>query len=255
MGQYPPDLDVRQEEEGSWQVKSADVRPLLEKNPRLEPLLREWIVRLLSDVPEERGTAAQLAQALEAAAEENMPVSRPAAHPAAEVSSPEASAAAGAAAPPKRSRPLLRMRDSKPWLALAAAGASALLLWSVWPWHGHTPATPQAPGSQMTEEGASAVGDTLPTTPAASAPPASEKEPLAQEPLPELRPGQARPDAKGRCLGRQQVVINGGCWIDVSLDAQSCVESGYVLFKDRCYGPALAPPQKPPPTSSPAEAR
>ncbi len=80
---------------------------------------------------------------------------------------------------------------------------------------------------------------------------------MAQEPLPELRPGQARPDEKGRCPGRLQVAINGGCWVDVSssVDAQACAEIGYALFKGRCYSPALAPPQKPIPNSSPAEAR
>jgi hypothetical protein len=43
------------------------------EQPRVEPLLREWILRLLSDDPEARGTAAQVAQALEAAAKENVP--------------------------------------------------------------------------------------------------------------------------------------------------------------------------------------
>jgi serine/threonine protein kinase len=258
MGQYPPEMDVQQDEEGCWQVATPDPRPLLEKNPRLQPLLREWIVRLLSDVPEERGTAGQLAQELEAAAEENLPVSRPAAHPAAEESSPDASAAAGAAELPKCSSPLWRMQAWKPWLALAAAGVAALLLWSSRPLPGHPPAsTQQASGSQVPEAGSSAVGDTSPTAPVASAPPAAKREPLAQEPLPELRPGQARPDQKGRCPGRQQVAINGGCWVDVSplMDAQVCTENGYVLFKGRCYTHALAHPQKPPPTSSPTEER
>jgi serine/threonine protein kinase len=255
MGQYPPELDVREDEEGNWQVKSPDPRPLLEKNPRLPPVLREWIIRLLSDAAEERGTAGQVAQALEAAAEENMPVSRSAAPPA-EVPPPDASAPAGAAEPRSHPRPPSRRLAWKPWLALSAAGLAALLLWSLQPLRGHTPAsTRQASGSQVSEAGSSAVGDTSSTAPLASAQPASEPEPVAQEPLPELRPGQARPDEKGRCPGRLQVAINGGCWVDVSLDAQACAESGYVLFKGRCYGPALALPQKPLPNSSPVEAR
>jgi hypothetical protein len=54
-----------------------------------------------------------------------------------------------------------------------------------------------------------------------------------------------------------QVPINGGCWVDVSsaMDAQACAESGYVPFKGRCYSPALAPAQKPLPTSDPVEPR
>ncbi len=258
MGQYPPDMDVRQDEEGRWHVASPDPGPLLEKNPRLQPLLRQWIVRLLSDAPEARGTAAQLAEALEAVAAENMPAPRPIAHPAAEVSSLDASAPAGGGGPPKRSRPLLRMPAWKPWCALAVAGAAAVLLWALQPGPGHTPSsTQQTSGSRVPAAGTSAVGDTSPTAPLASAHPSSEAAPVAQEPLPELRPGQARPDKKGRCPGRLQVPINGGCWVDVSsvMDAQACAENGHVPFRGRCYSPALAPPQKPPPTSSPTEAR
>jgi hypothetical protein len=258
MGQYPPEMDVREDEEGCWQVKSPNPRPLLEKNPRLEPVLREWMVRLLSDDAEERGTAGQLAQALEAAAEENLPEPRLAAPPAAAESSPAASVPTGDGEPPRLPGLRLRISAWKPWLALAAAGVAALLLWSLRPLFGHAPAsTQQASGAQVPEAGSAAVGDTLPTAPVASAAPASEPAPMAQEPLPELRPGQARPDEKGRCPGRLQVAINGGCWLDVSsaVDAQGCTESGYVLFKGRCYSPALALPQKPLPNSSPAEAR
>jgi serine/threonine protein kinase len=229
MGQYPPDMDVRQEEEGGWQVKSPDPRPLLEKNPRLEPRLREWILRLLSDAPEERGTAAQLAQALEAAARE----------------------------PPQRPKAVARRTAFKPWLALAATVASVLLLWTVQSLPGQRPeSTQQASDSQVPDAGSSAVGDTSPTVPLASAHPPSEPKPLAQEPLPEPRPGQARPDKKGRCPGRLQVPINGACWAEVSsMDAEACAESGFVFFRGRCYTHALAPPPKPPPTSSPAKAR
>jgi hypothetical protein len=53
-----------------------------------------------------------------------------------------------------------------------------------------------------------------------------------------------------------QVAINEGCWVEnPSMDAEACTESGYVLFKGRCYTPALEPPQKPLPTSNPADAR
>ncbi len=70
MGQYPACLDARKDEHGTWQGTSPDFRPLLESNPRLEPPLREVILQLLSHAPEQRGTAAQVAQALEAAAGE-----------------------------------------------------------------------------------------------------------------------------------------------------------------------------------------
>jgi serine/threonine protein kinase len=239
MGQYPPPLEVRQDEQGDWQVTSPSIRPLLESNAQVEPPLREVMVRLLSDAPEARGTARQVAEALEAVAGETVE----------------------AAERPERPRPLVRTRAWKPWLALAAAGACAVLLWNSQqvprPSGPVSVSTPGASDAQAPDAGTAAVGDSLPTEPQAPTPAPTEKQPLAQEPLPEPRPGQARPDEKGRCLGRKQVPINGGCWIDVSsaIDAQDCAESGYVLFKGRCFGPASPPPKKPKPTSSPVEAR
>jgi hypothetical protein len=226
MGQYPPPWQALKDEQGVWRVTSPDVTPLLERNPRVEPLLREVIVRLLSEVPEARGTAAQVAEALEAGA--------------------------GEAEPPEPSKTPVRARAWKPGLALAAAGACAVLLW-----HAKPVLVPPGPGSQAPDAGTTAVGDTSPAAPRASTPPVTEQKPLAQEPLPQPRPEQLRPDKKGLCPDRKQVPINGGCWIDVSsaMDAQACTEDGYILFKGRCFVPANAPDKKPAPTSSPVEAR
>jgi len=235
MGQYPGGMRVRQEEQGRWRVTSPDVRPLLESNPRVEPVLREVIVRLLSQAPEARGTAAQVAKALEALS--------------------------GGEEGPERSRPQVRARASRPWLALTAVGACAVLLWHARPGHsppGPTPvSTQRASDSQASDAGTAAVGDTAPTEPQAPPSPSTEKKPLAQEPLPEPRPGQARPDKRGQCPGRKQVPINGGCWNDVSsvMDAQACVENGHVLFQGKCFVPANETPKKQQPTSSPPEAR
>jgi hypothetical protein len=235
MGQYPPRIDARQDEQGIWQATSPDVRPLLESNPRVEPLLREVIIRLLSNAPEQRGTAAQVAEVLEAGV--------------------------GGEARPERSKPPERARAWKPWLALAAAGACTVLWWHsrpVRPPPGPmTGKTPRASASRAPDADTAAAGDTAPTAPRAAPSPATEKKPLAQESLPEPRPGQLRPDKRGQCPGRKQVPINGGCWNDVSpaMDAQSCAEGGYVLFQGKCFGPALAPSKKPQPTSSPPEER
>ncbi len=226
MGQYPPPWEARKDEQGVWRVTSPDLRPLLESNCRVEPQLREVIVRLLSEAPEARGTAAQVAEALEAGA--------------------------GGAEPPEHSKPPVRARAWMPWLALAAGGACAVLLW-----HARPVLVPPGPSSQASDAGTAAVGDTSPAESGASTPPVTEEKPLAQEPLPEPRPGQLRPDKKGLCPDRKQVSINGGCWLDVSpvVDAQTCANSGHVFFQGKCFVPALAPPRKPQPTSSPAEAR
>jgi serine/threonine protein kinase len=225
MGQYPPRTDARQDEQSTWQARSPDIRRLLESNPRVEPALRQVIVQLLSDAPEDRGTAAQVAQALEAAT--------------------------GSEQGPECSRPPGRARAWKPWLTLAAAAAAtcAVVLWSS-KW------VPRAFKAQAPDAGTAAVGDTSPTEPQAATASPEKHRPLAQEPLPEPRPGQARPDEKGRCLGRKQVPINGGCWVEqLPMSAEECVDSGYVPFQGKCYLPAPAPPRKPVPTSNPGQAR
>ena len=49
---------------------------------------------------------------------------------------------------------------------------------------------------------------------------------------------------------------NGGCWLEFpTLTPEECTAGGYVLFKGKCFGPALESPKKPSPTPSPAEAR
>ncbi len=223
MGQYPPRTNARQDEQGTWQARSPDIRRLLESNPRVEPALREVIVRLLSDAPEQRGTAAQVAQALEAAA--------------------------GGEERPERSRTPGQPRAWKPWLTLAAAAACAVWLWSS-KW------APRAFNAQAPDTGTAALGDTSPTESQAATASPEENKPLAQEPLPQPRPGQARPDEKGRCLGPRQVPINGGCWVEqLPMSVEECVAGGYVPFQGKCYLPAPAPPRKPAPTSSPGEAR
>jgi serine/threonine protein kinase len=241
-GEYPPPVKPLEDEAGSWRMVSPDPRPLLERNPRVEPRLRELILRMLSDAPEARGTAAELAEALEAAS-----LAPPPARPSTEAGSL-----------PKRSPPRARVPAWKPALALAAAGLSALLLWSLQPRHVPpvhlSSSTQPASHSDTPDAGTSAVGDS-PTAPPPSAPPSSEKKPVAQNPL-EPRPGQLRPDGKGRCLIQKQVALNGGCWVEISsMTAEECAGSGYAYTRGRCYAPAFEPPQKSLPTSSPGDDR
>ncbi|HEX8703593.1 MAG TPA: serine/threonine-protein kinase [Myxococcaceae bacterium] len=244
MGQYPPDIQPYKDEQGSWQVASPNTRPLLESNSWVQPLLREWILRLLSDSPEERGTAAQLAEALEAAAAEEV-VPQPAVQPAAEV------------VPPRR---LARARSRMPWLALAAAGACAVFLWTLQRPRPVSPeyvvsSTQHASESHAPDAGTTTVGDTSPTEPESPAQPPAERKPITQEAPPEFYAPQ-RPDKKGLCPNRKQVLINGICWAEnPSMNAEECVENGYVVLKGKCFSPALEPPQKSVPTSGPSKDR
>jgi hypothetical protein len=259
MGEYPPPMEPHEDETGAWRVTSPDPRPLLEQNPRVEPHVRELILRMLAPSPEARGTAEALAEALEAAAAERPRVrltDSPQAAKAAEVAPPKAVTPAGEEGRPE---PRARGLTWAPWLALTAAGVVAVLLWTARP--AHVPpvhvsvSTRRASHSQAPDAGTAAVGNSTPKTPQAAAQPPAEKKPIAQDPPPEPRPGQTRPDEKGRCPGRTQVLINKGCWVEhPSMTAEACRENGYTLLKGRCYTPALAPPRVPVPTSNPSEA-
>jgi subtilisin family serine protease len=238
MGQYPGRMEARRDEQGHWQVPSADLRPLLEDNSQVEPRLRQVLVRLLSEAPEARGTAGQVAQALEALA----------------------GGTGEGAERPARPEAVVRPWNKKRWLAVAAAGACAVGLWS-WQREPRPPAhrsasTQQTSDAQAPEAGTTALGDSSTTKPQDSTSPATDKSPVAQAPPPEPRMERARPDKRGRCPGPDQVPINGGCWLELpSMSAERCTDNGNVLFKGKCYVPAFAPAQKTPPTSSPAEAR
>jgi hypothetical protein len=214
----------------------------------------------LSDVAEVRGTAAQAAEALEAIAAEPLP--RHSAEPqlAARVPPPSAPVPAGEREHPERDRRPSRQQTWSPWLALAAAAACAVLLWHFRsepiPPEQVSESPPQASDVHVPDAGPSAVGDTSPTEPHATPPPTAEKKNIAQEPLPEPRAGQLRPNKKGRCLIRRHLAINGGCWLEFpSITPEECTESGYVLFEGKCLSPALESPKKPSSTSSPAKAR
>jgi serine/threonine protein kinase len=257
MGQYPPPMNARQDGEGTWHVSPPDPRPLLERNPWVAPGMRELILRLLSEAAEARGTAAQAAEVLEAMANEPVPQRPAEPQPVAAVPAPNISAPARGGEGPRRVSPSAKPWAWTPWLALAAVGVCALLLCNV-------PPAPVPPGlvsastqpssaSHAPDAGTASVGDTPPTEPPASTPPSTQKKPLAQESPPELRPGQTKPDKKGRCPGGRQVPINGGCWLEhLSMPIEECVENDGVLFKGKCFSPVFALPKKPQPTSSPS---
>ncbi|WP_407735472.1 serine/threonine-protein kinase [Hyalangium sp.] len=67
-GEYLPPEEPRQDEAGQWRLDIVPPRAPRELNPRVDPRLSELILRMLAMPPEARGTAGELAEALERAA-------------------------------------------------------------------------------------------------------------------------------------------------------------------------------------------
>ena len=137
---------------------------------------------------------------------------------------------------------------------MAAAGLT-LMAWAWWAAPGGAVEKPmvvrsEARGAGPEKAGPVGLGDAASTASLEGPPDACFQEVMAEDTLPEPRPGQARPDANGRCPHKRQVSRSGGCWVQLSFDREECEAGGYV-FTDRCYGPVMANPRQRQPTSSP----
>ncbi|MBN1208603.1 MAG: serine/threonine protein kinase, partial [Myxococcaceae bacterium] len=256
-GQYPELGEPLQDEAGLWRLEGlASPAPLLH-NPRITPRLDALILRMLSVRPEQRGTAAELAKALEQAAQLTHPEStrslfaqelRPSGSPA-KVSSrtPDSTERDS---PPARARPWGRQ----------LATAAALLALGAWVWWSIPKKFPEQPTvviheagrARLEDGGTSGLGDEAATASTLASPVPSVPGVRAEETLPEPLPGQARPDAKGRCPHPRQVPLGGGCWIKSSFNREECEllkPIGGYMFKGTCYMPVILPGRHP--TSDP----
>jgi len=201
----------------------------------VEPPLRALILRMLSPSPEARGTAGELAEALEAVA-------------------------APAKKQPSKALPArLRPRAQSPtWRTVGTVVLASMLL-GVWAWQGVHLQPEGASVSQRTADterpdaGTTRLAEALPEAPKASAHPPAMQEAIRQDTPPEPVPGQLRPNERGQCPGGKQVPLLGGCWLEVpAKDAEECEANGQVFIKDRCYARAFGHRRKNPPTSDQA---
>ena len=243
-------------------------------NPRVDAQLNALILRMLSVRPAERGTAGELAEAMErgvahggASAEEplfeweTVPPTRWTEEEVAEaeylghrprrryrwfVQRVEKADAAARAQKGARghggARPQARRARSRRWLPWLAA-AMALGLWPE-----DTGVELAAPNEARRKEEAVSLGGSAmrPSEAVAKAP---SEGAITREVPKEPLPGQRKPDAKGRCPGTQ-VAINGSCWGKVDLAVEECLGS-LVVYRDGCYAPAYEPGRKP--TSAPGQ--
>jgi hypothetical protein len=247
-GKYPPSSHPCDEGAWLWRPKELERWTARVSNPRCSPELSALVARMLSPRPEARGSARELAEALEHAARS--------AEPAADVPlfTGEEPVSAGLFPVPRRvsvRRPPRMRRWAWP-VAAGLGGALALSLAGMLEVRSaESPAESHLAEGDAKDGGTAAVGDSALTAPTAPERAPSMESSIAVELPPKPFPGQRRPDAQGRCPGKVQVAINGGCWRKVPVDLKDCdVEEGFE-YKGACYIPVPNP--KRPATSGPAE--
>jgi hypothetical protein len=235
---------------------------------RLDAVIR----RMLSLKPEERGSAKELAEALERESAKGSPETDEPLFEWETLKRTEWSREELAAAEElghrvrRRDREVVRAtaeadaarREDKPrerswpgllWLA-AVMMLGALVLWPRERGIGSTQeelaVTQEASAEEKRDGGVTHVGDTALTSAYATMKvPAGRG--VALEVPPKPVPGQIKPDAKGRCH-KGQVALNGGCWFELKISPDDCPGNG-VVYKGACYSPII--PSTREPTSAP----
>jgi serine/threonine-protein kinase len=232
-GEYPPRAEPTDANSHVWKTEGPGPQPASELNARCCEELSDLISRMLSRQPEARGSARELAEALEHAAQ---------------AAGPEADASLFHRAAPEPEEEEATSPHGQPWL-VAAVLVGLLILGTIRELL--TSLQEGAAREEQRDAGSVAVGDAVLTAPAAS--PHESSVMLIGLDMPDKPlPWQARPDAQGRCARDTQVAINGGCWIKVNIEDGRCPKDGYV-YKGGCYEPAYPPPR--PNTSCPTESR
>jgi hypothetical protein len=243
-GVYPPPMELREEEEGPGRLEWPAPAPPSALNPRVDLELSALILRALSTRPEDRPTARELAEALEAAVR----------NPAPGVDRPLRAATEGARAAVEqqgqkveRERSLgrrTRLRAAVPsWVGHAASAMLGGVIVAVTAGWALRMSWREEVGRAVHPMSAepSGLGDTGLGVPSAwkDAPDGREglRVPMPDTPL----EGQRR---AALCSPPVEIAINGGCWVLVTYVKPPCGERGYE-WKGSCYFPSYQPPRKP----------
>jgi serine/threonine protein kinase len=246
-GKYPPLPHPRHEDAWLWRPEAQGRWTARVSNPRCAPELSTLVSRMFSPQPEARGSAREMAEALEQAA-------RKAGHEAdVPLFTGEEPRPAGLHPLPQRVmvQPPPRMRRW-PWLAAASLGSAlALSVGALSEQPAEEPTTPLlAESNESNDAGTVAVGDAVLTAPVAPSKAPSVWSSVAVDQPRKPFQGQQRPDGNGRCPGKLQVAIHGGCWVKQSIDLKDCDEVNGFEHEGACYLPVMRKP--PPATSGPA---
>jgi hypothetical protein len=266
-GVYPPPGTDPEALKEHLQVPLPQRRPAHEFNKRVTPELSALIERMLAKEPEARGSAREIAEAAESAAEHTRPEANV---PFLDLEWPEARAHAM----PGRGLPA---SNAEPPVVEAAAAETPLvrrkylfLSWARRPgfasatfflmvagtcWmspgpHGGPPEVVQAeaPSADSAQDaGTRGLGDSMHSTRETSQEPTVTPGPkaIARQKVGQPLPGQLRPP----CPTPAQVSINGGCWRRYP-DPPPCGDGTYE-WKGACYFPVVERPRAQPRTSKP----
>jgi len=254
---YPPSTHPYDEESRCWQPGGGGARPPRQLNPRVDAQLNALILRMLSVRPEERGTAGELAEALERGVAYGGPVADAPLFewemrkPSEWTQEEWAEVEHLGHRPRHRARPSAheaqstvpaqpaRARNWSPWLA-------AMLALGLWP--GETDSVRTKPQLTAEDRQPVSLGDTSLNQAATPKKDAIQKAIVLEVPK-QPRPGQLKTDAKGRCPDNL-IAINGGCWLKVDLKPEYC-HGNVFTYQGGCYMPINA--SGPVPTSAPSE--
>jgi serine/threonine-protein kinase len=245
VGTYPATYPPLETESGP--LDEPGPRPAHELNGCCGLELSTLISRMLSVRPEARGTAGELAEAVEKAAHRaGLAADVPLLPREAPRTGTEEDVPASDARGPHR--------RGLSWLT-AAGLASALVVAAIYTLSlrdgGEAARTQGHGGVAAPDAGTVGVGDAVLTAPAATPRAPSTGSGIGLDIPARPFPGQTRPDADGRCPDMKQAAINGGCWWKLEGEQKECTGPTYG-YRGKCYLPAFAPPR--PSTSGPTDA-
>ncbi len=249
---YPPPGTAPEAAKEHVQQLHLPRRPVHELNRRVVPELSALIERMLAKEPEARGTAREIAEAAESAAEH---ARLEANVPFLDLEWPEARAHAV----PVPAVPIVvhAKRDPRPWEWRRVLLAAIMSVGVVGPWWmalepGPEPPTVAQTGSPSVgmapDAGTRGLGDSTPTTQMAAreAPIAPKAEAIKTQVPERPQPGQMRPP----CQAQGQVEINGGCWQRFAEVRPPCAGGTYE-WKGSCYWPVPERPRARPRAAKP----